>query len=93
MEVCGAGLEGAQRISKSQHESDFPLSLLWWNQFKEGLDYAIYLTTACEYDGSLSGARVHEAVSWMKVKAGARKVTVYGDATITLPLIIAAAME
>jgi len=64
-----------------------------WNQFKEGLDYAIYLTTACEYDGSLSGARVHEAVSWMKVKAGARKVTVYGDATITLPLIIAAAME
>jgi deoxyhypusine synthase len=66
---------------------------LWWNQFKEGLDYAIYLTTACEYDGSLSGARVHEAVSWMKVKAGARKVTVYGDATITLPLIIAAAME
>lgn len=66
---------------------------LWWNQFKEGLDYAIYLTTACEYDGSLSGARVHEAVSWMKVKAGARKVTVYGDATITLPLLIAAVLE
>ncbi|MEM1655563.1 MAG: deoxyhypusine synthase [Nitrososphaerota archaeon] len=66
---------------------------LWWNQFKEGLDYAIYLTTACEYDGSLSGARIHEAISWMKVKAGARKVTVYGDATITLPLIIAAVIE
>jgi deoxyhypusine synthase len=65
---------------------------LWWNQFREGLDYAIYLTTACEYDGSLSGARVHEAISWMKVKAGARKVTVYGDATITLPLIIASVL-
>ncbi len=63
---------------------------LWWNQFREGLDYVIYLTTACEYDGSLSGARVHEAVSWMKVKTGAKKVTVYGDATITLPLIVAA---
>lgn len=61
---------------------------IWWAQFKEGLDYAIYLTTACEYDGSSSGARMHEAISWMKVKAGARKVTVYGDATITLPLII-----
>lgn len=61
---------------------------IWWAQFKEGLDYAIYLTTACEYDGSSSGARIHEAISWMKVKAGARKVTVYGDATITLPLII-----
>ncbi|MEM2846281.1 MAG: deoxyhypusine synthase family protein, partial [Nitrososphaerota archaeon] len=47
----------------------------------------------CEYDGSLSGARIHEAISWMKVKAGARKVTVYGDATITLPLIIAAVIE
>jgi len=66
---------------------------LWWNQFKEGLDYAIYITTACEYDGSLSGARVAEAVSWMKVKPQAMKVTVYGDATIILPLLIASALE
>jgi len=32
---------------------------IWWAQLKEGLDYAIYITTAVEYDGSLSGAH-HE---------------------------------
>ena len=41
---------------------------IWWNQFKGGLDYAIYITTAVEWDGSLSGARVREAISWGKVK-------------------------
>ena len=30
---------------------------IWWNQFKDGLDYVIYITTADEWDGSLSGAR------------------------------------
>ncbi|WP_400206276.1 deoxyhypusine synthase [Candidatus Methanarcanum hacksteinii] len=64
--------------------------VIWWNQFRGGLDYAIYLTTAQEYDGSLSGAQIREAVSWGKVKANAKKMTVEGDATINLPLIIAA---
>lgn len=62
---------------------------IWWNQFKGGLDAAIYLTTAVEYDGSLSGARIREAVSWGKVKPQARYVTVDGDASITLPLLFA----
>ncbi len=63
--------------------------VIWWNQFRGGLDYCIYLTTAEEYDGSLSGARIREAVSWGKVKADAKKMTVEGDATITLPIIYA----
>lgn len=62
--------------------------VIWWNQFRDGLDYAVYLTTAEEYDGSLSGARLREAVSWGKVKETAHYVTVEGDATITLPLIV-----
>ena len=41
---------------------------IWWNQFKDGLDYAVYITTAVEYDGSLSGAQTREAISWGKVK-------------------------
>ena len=40
---------------------------LWWNQYREGLDYAFYITTAQEFDGSLSGALVREAISWGKV--------------------------
>ena len=61
--------------------------VIWWNQFKDGLDYAVFVTTAVEYDGSLSGARVREAVSWGKVKPDADYVTVEGDATVLLPII------
>lgn len=66
---------------------------IWWNQFKGGLDYAVYITTATQYDGSLSGARLTEAVSWGKVKESARYVTVDGDATIILPFVLAALYE
>jgi len=63
--------------------------VIWWNQFRGGLDHAIYLTTAQEFDGSLSGAQVREAVSWGKIKETADNVTVEGDATISLPMIVA----
>jgi deoxyhypusine synthase len=63
--------------------------VIWWSQFREGLDTVVYLTSAQEYDGSLSGARVKEAVSWGKVKETAKWQTVEGDATITLPMIVA----
>ena len=61
---------------------------IWWAQLKGGLDYAVYVTTAVEYDGSLSGAHVREAISWGKVKPTAKHVVVYGDATVVLPLIV-----
>ncbi|MEM0166283.1 MAG: deoxyhypusine synthase [Thermoplasmata archaeon] len=61
---------------------------IWWNQFKGGLDYAIYITTAVEYDGSLSGARTREAISWGKIKQKAKHITVEGDATVLLPIIV-----
>ena len=64
--------------------------VIWWNQFKGGLDYAVYITTAVQYDGSLSGARLTEAVSWGKVKEKAKYATVEGDATILLPIMMAA---
>jgi len=66
---------------------------IWWNLFKGGLDYAVYITTATQYDGSLSGARLEEAVSWGKIKEDAKYVTVDGDATILLPIILAAIYE
>lgn len=67
--------------------------VIWWSQFRGGLDNAIYVTTAVEHDGSLSGARLEEAISWGKVKEDARIVNVEGDATVLLPFMIAAAME
>ena len=66
---------------------------IWWNQFREGLDAALYLTTAVEWDGSLSGARTREAVSWGKVKPTARHTTVTGDVTVLFPLMVGAALE
>ncbi|MCL6090290.1 MAG: deoxyhypusine synthase [Candidatus Thermoplasmatota archaeon] len=61
---------------------------IWWNQFRGGLDYAVYVTTAQEYDGSLSGAKLEEAISWKKVKEDAEFVNVYGDATVILPVLL-----
>jgi deoxyhypusine synthase len=58
------------------------------NIARDGLDYAIYLTTALEWDGSLSGARTKEAVSWGKIREHSSHVTLYGDATINLPLLM-----
>jgi deoxyhypusine synthase len=66
---------------------------LWWNQFKGGLDYGVFVTTASQYDGSLSGARLEEAISWGKIKPKARFATVDGDATIILPLLAAAVLR
>lgn len=66
---------------------------MWWNQFKGGLDYAVYMTTAVEYDGSLSGARIREGVSWGKVSEKASRTTIEGDATAYLPLIAACLLE
>ena len=54
-------------------------------------DYAIQLTMDTPETGGLSGATLDEARSWGKVGEEARSVTVYADATITLPIIVAAA--
>jgi len=61
---------------------------IWWNQFKDGLDYVVYISTADEWDGSLSGARPREAVSWGKISEKAKRIMVEGDASVLLPLMI-----
>ena len=63
---------------------------LWWNQYREGLDYALYITTAQEFDGSLSGALVREAISWGKVTQKAKETTLHAEVTTILPFIYAA---
>jgi len=53
---------------------------------------AVQLTTDTPEAGGLSGATLSEAVSWGKISADARSMTVYGDATITFPLMVAATL-
>ena len=59
------------------------------NLMRNGADYAVFVNTGQEFDGSDSGARPDEAVSWGKVKLDATPVKVYAEATIILPLIVA----
>ncbi|KIY42911.1 Deoxyhypusine synthase [Fistulina hepatica ATCC 64428] len=57
---------------------------------RNGVDYSVYINTGQEFDGSDSGARPDEAVSWGKIRAGAESVKVYADATLAFPLLVAA---
>ena len=59
------------------------------NMMRNGADYAVYINTAQEFDGSDAGARPDEAVSWGKILPGAQSIKVFGDATILFPLIVA----
>ena len=58
-----------------------------------GFTYAIQLTGDRPDLGGLSGATLDEARSWGKITEDAQAVTVYGDATITLPVLTAAVTE
>nr|AWH67717.1 deoxyhypusine synthase [Amsonia hubrichtii] len=59
------------------------------NMMRNGADYAVFINTAQEFDGSDSGARPDEAVSWGKIRGSARIVKVHCDATIAFPLRVA----
>ncbi len=58
-----------------------------------GADYAVYITTASQYSGSLSGATTEEAKSWGKVKTSSEAVTVHGEVSILLPLMMCYVFE
>jgi deoxyhypusine synthase len=59
------------------------------NIFRDGADYAVYINTSSDFDGSDSGARIDEAITWGKVKPHAPAVKIHADATIVFPIIIA----
>ena len=59
----------------------------------DAYDYAVQLTMDQPNTGGLSGATLDEARSWGKLEKAARNASVYADATITLPLLVAGARE
>jgi deoxyhypusine synthase len=50
-----------------------------WSLQRNGADYAVFINTSSEFDGSDSGARPDEAVSWGKIKKDASPVKVFRD--------------
>ena len=67
--------------------------VIWWNQYRGGLDSAIGISTAPEYDGSLSGARLREAISWGKIRPNAPHILIEGEASLILPILGAALLR
>jgi len=59
------------------------------NMFRNGANYAVYINTAQEYDGSDSGALPEEAVSWGKILPNAKTIKVYSEVSLIFPLIVA----
>jgi deoxyhypusine synthase len=60
---------------------------------REGYDYVIQITMDRAETGGLSGATLEEARSWGKVGENSKTVQVYCDATIALPVMLAAVNE
>ncbi|ORM42384.1 Deoxyhypusine synthase [Babesia sp. Xinjiang] len=59
------------------------------NLMRNGADFAVYISTAQEFDGSDSGANPDEAISWGKIKAHSNPVKVHADASLVFPLLVA----
>ncbi|XP_020298034.1 probable deoxyhypusine synthase [Pseudomyrmex gracilis] len=58
------------------------------NLMRNGADYAVFINTSSEFDGSDSGARPEEAISWGKIRKDAAPVKVCADATLIFPLLV-----
>ena len=58
------------------------------NLMRNGADFSVSINTAQEFDGSDSGAKPDEAVSWGKIRPEATPVKVHADATIMFPLLV-----
>lgn len=58
------------------------------NLMRNGADYAVFINTSSEFDGSDSGARPEEAISWGKIRKDATPVKVCADATLIFPLLV-----
>ncbi|KAF4517780.1 hypothetical protein B566_EDAN002985 [Ephemera danica] len=67
------------------------------NLMRNGADFSVFVNTSSEFDGSDSGARPDEAISWGKIKQDAKPVkaistvfldNVYAEATLVFPLLV-----
>lgn len=59
------------------------------NLMRNGADFSVFINTASEFDGSDSGARPDEAISWGKIRKDATPVKVYAEASLVVPIIVA----
>ncbi|XP_011310363.1 probable deoxyhypusine synthase [Fopius arisanus] len=58
------------------------------NLMRNGANFSVFLNTASEFDGSDSGARPDEAISWGKIRKDANPVKIYAEASLVFPLLV-----
>lgn len=58
--------------------------------FRGGFDVIVRISTALEQDGSDSGGNAEEAVSWRKLRPGGSYVSIFSEATLAFPMLVAA---
>lgn len=59
------------------------------NLMRNGADFSVFINTGQEFDGSDSGARPDEAISWGKIRLTAKPVKIYAEASLVFPFIVA----
>merc|ERR1719187_2515989 len=59
------------------------------NLMRNGADFSVFVNTAADFDGSDSGARPDEAISWGKIRKEAKPVKIYGETSLIFPLLVA----
>jgi deoxyhypusine synthase len=57
--------------------------------FRGGFDAIVRISTAIEYDGSDSGGSAAELISWKKLRHGGTCASVFAEATLAFPLLVA----
>jgi deoxyhypusine synthase len=67
--------------------------ILGVNTLRGGIDYGVQITMDREEAGSLSGAKLEEAISWGKAEEKSKLVSLVGDATVLFPLLAAGIKE
>lgn len=59
------------------------------NIWRNGADHAVYINTAVEHDGSDSGAKASEGISWGKIKINCNYVKIWAEASLIFPILVA----
>lgn len=59
------------------------------NLMRNGADFAVFVNTGMDYDGSDAGAKPQEALSWGKLRQTASFIKVFAEATLVFPIIVA----
>ena len=57
--------------------------------FRNGADYGVFINTGLFEDGSDSGAKPSEALTWGKLRLNSKYSKIFGEASIIFPLLVA----